>query len=579
MPLSRRRRGASRRSCKHPGRQLCLALGLVACSAESAQGGLCAQPIDVGDLVLTEVFADPVGPDAGKEWFELFNASSRALDLRGLTLGHSRADGSRAQVHTMRAVEVPPGGYLVLGNSPADLLPAHVGYGYGVELGEFPNSEPGRLSLACAGQEIDVAQHPRARSGRSRALDGGEGPDAVANDEPARWCEAQTAEYEPGAFGSPGQPNEDCEVALPGRCLEQGALRDTVSPQPGDLVITELMPNPDKVDDALGEWVELRVLRAVDLNGITIDRVGDSAPAQPLAAEACLHVTAPGFAVLARSKDPAVNGGLPRVDAVLPLPLVGGSAQSPGDVHLYAGPLLLDGVRWRRSAAGKALQLDPDFFDAAANDDERVFCDATSPYGAGDRGTPGADNAPCTIVPAPGTCEQQGVIRPIRKPSMGQLVITELLPNPAGLDAEEEWFEVKNTGATAFDLNGLGVDRVGDTARPALVVSASCRSVPAGGHAVLARSADPARNGGLPRVDATYPLSSADAGNLQVLDGEVVLDAVTWTDAPTSASMQLDPAFTSTSGNDLASHFCAAAPPYGAGSNLGTPGAANLPCP
>ena len=554
-----------------------LAVALVACSAEPAEAGTCA--LGVGELVLTEVFADPGGPDAGKEWFEIYNASDRTLALRGLTVGHSREDGSRSRVHHLRAVSLEAHGYLALGNSAPELLPAGIGYGYGADLGELLNSEPGRLSLACGPTELDVAVYQRARSGRSRALDGGEMPDALANDEPARWCEAATAEFEPGAFGSPGAPNEDCEVALPGRCVDRVGARDTVPPQPGDLVITELMPNPDRVEDAAGEWVELRVNRTVDLNGLTLDRLGDAAPAAPLAAEACLRVTAPGYAVLARSASGADNGGLPRVDAPLPVALVSGSAQAPGDLHLYAGERLLDGVRWHRSAAGKALQVDPDFLDAAANDDERVFCDAVAPYGAGDRGTPGADNGQCVVLPPPGMCEQQGLTRPIVHPAAGQLVITELMVNPAGTDADEEWFEVKNTGATAFDLNGLGVDRVGDSARPALVVSASCRSVPAGGHAVLARSADPARNGGLPRVDATYPLSSGDAGNLQLLDGEVVLDAVTWTDAPAGAAAQLDPSFTSTSGNDVEAHFCAATAPYGAGANLGTPGAANRACP
>lgn len=555
------------------------ALGVVACGAEPASAASCAPALTPGALVLTEVFADPDGPDLGREWFELYNASASELALDGVTITHSKPDGSRAKVHRLRALTVAPAAYVVLGNAVPSLAPAYLDYGYGGELGELFNGAAGRLTLSCGERELDSAAYRPIGGGHALALDGGEVPDATANDEPARWCQATDEEFEPGSFGSPGRTNADCEVALPGLCRDSLGLRPTEPPAPGDVVITELMPNPERVDDALGEWVELWVARSLDLNDLSLDRAADSAPPAPLAAEPCLRVDGPGYAILARSRDPAANGGLSRVDAALPLGLVGGSAQAPGDLQLLVGDRLLDAVRWRRSAAGKALQLDPDYFSPAANDEERVFCDAAAPYGAGDRGTPGADNAHCAVLPPPGQCEEAGRLRPIAAPAPGQLVITEIMANPAGTDSEQEWFELVNVGSGSFDLNGLAVDRAGDSARPAVISAPGCLSVGAGRYAVLARSADPARNGGLPRVDAIYALSASDAGNLQIVSGEQVLDAVTWTDAPTSASAQLDPAFTTPAGNDLEAHFCAATAPYGAGANLGTPGAANRPCP
>ena len=44
---------------------------------------------------------------------------------------------------------------------------------------------------------------------------------------------------------------------------------------------------------------------------------------------------------------------------------------------------------------GYSMTLDPSAFDASANDDASNWCVATSSYGAGDFGTPGAVNDSC----------------------------------------------------------------------------------------------------------------------------------------------------------------------------------------
>lgn len=555
---------------------------LCACSAAPRSLEACEAGLVVGDLVITEIFADPDGADEGREWFEIYNATSAEVELGGVTVTSAKPDGSRARAHTVTAASIAASGYLVLGNALPELAPAHVNYGYGAELGDLGNGDGGRLSLRCGGAELDAVRYERVRSGRARAFDGGVTPDYVANDDGLQWCDS-TMVFETGGFGTPGRRNDDCEVVIPGRCNDLGGARDTVPAGPGDLVITELMPNPAKVDDAVGEWLELWVARDLDLNGLGVDRLGDSAAPAVVGAEACLRVTAGSYAVLARSADPLKNGGLPRVDGPLPLSLVSGSTSAPGDVQLRAGgsadSALIDGVRWTRSTAGKSLQLDPDYRDPAVNDDERVFCNGSSEYGDGDLGSPGEDNGECAIAPPPGMCQDGGGFRAIRRPSAGQLVLTELMANPAGVDSDEEWFELANVGTTSFDLNGLALDRAGDSSPAAPILAAACKPVAAGGFAVLARNADPARNGGLPRVDATYALSFGDAGDLQVLDGGVLLDAISWSDAPSDASAQLDRAFTTTTGNDLESRFCAATSPYGDGGNKGSPGAVNARCP
>ncbi len=557
-------------------------VALCACSAVPRTPEVCEAGLVAGDLVITEVFADPDGADEGREWFEIYNATSAEVELSGVTVTSAKPDGSRARTHTISVAPIAASGYLVLGSALPELAPAHVGYGYRAELGDLGNGDGGRLSLRCGGAELDSVRYERVKSGRARAFDGGVAPDYVANDDALQWCDSTMA-FEMGGFGTPGRRNDDCEVVISGRCNDGGVARDTAPAGPGDLVITELMPNPTKVDDAAGEWLELWVTRDLDLNGLGVDRLGDSAAPAVVGAEACLRVTAGSYALLARSADPLKNGGLPRVDGPLPLSLVSGSASSPGDVQLRAGGSLdsplIDGVRWTRSSAGKSIQLDPDYRDAAANDDERVFCHGTAEYGDGDLGSPGEDSGECAIAPPPGMCQEGSAFRSIRRPVSGQLVLTEVMANPAGVDSDEEWFELANIGGTSFDLNGLAVDRAGDAAPAAPILAAACKPVAAGGFAVLARNADPVRNGGLPRVDATYALSFGDAGDLQILDGDSLFDAISWSDAPSNAAAQLDRAFTTTTGNDLESRFCAAAAPYGGGGNKGSPGAVNARCP
>src|SRR6266545_4611193 len=99
---------------------LALAVAAAACGPSDNGGGACKDSLIAGDLVITEVFADFQAPaggsgaDEGKEWFEIFNASDRPLDLKGLTIVHSRPDGSKAQTHVIGDLTIAPEQYVVL---------------------------------------------------------------------------------------------------------------------------------------------------------------------------------------------------------------------------------------------------------------------------------------------------------------------------------------------------------------------------------------------------------------------------------------------------------------------------------
>src|SRR6188508_2566383 len=90
-------------------------LALAACGGGGGgSDGECSGNILPGDLVITEVMANPAGPDTGQEWFEIYNASSAAVDLSGLTLEYHKSDGSEQHSHVMDEIVIEPGDYVVV---------------------------------------------------------------------------------------------------------------------------------------------------------------------------------------------------------------------------------------------------------------------------------------------------------------------------------------------------------------------------------------------------------------------------------------------------------------------------------
>ena len=390
----------------------------------------------------------------------------------------------------------------------------------------------------------------------------------------------------------------DCSANI---CNDGGTIRSVVSPLMGDLVITEVMPSPAQVGDAAGEWFEVRVLKDIDLNNLVLDRAGDTANGNAINSFDCIRVTAGTNLVFAKNNDPAMNGGIAAnlIYGSFSFSLITGTPATPGDVRILAGTTVIDAITWTTSTNGKALQLDPDFIDAIANDNASNFCDATATYGLGDFGTPGVANTQCPVQVPAGQCDDGGNLRAIVPPPANALVISELMPNPR-TEPSQEWFEITNAGGTPFDLNGLGLDRAGDTRAPDVIVSSACKSLVAGAYAVFARSSDPATNAGLGTVDATFGLSLVNGGgDIRVVDPATcamttpfactgIYDSVAYTTAagwPSTAtadgvSAQLRPNMLTNTANDAFASFCAATMDYGTAnpSNKGTPRAQNV-CP
>jgi hypothetical protein len=546
-----------------------------------------------GDLVITELMIDPDGTDTGAEWIEVFNSLGTPLDLKGLSLYVKDVDGTNLKTHVIRSGTVTAGGLFVMGDVRSGPNPAWVNYSYADALGSMGNTR-GVVGVRCGTTVLDeVSYTMTAKPARSRMLSGGTiTPSATANDDEANWCDADpTLIFSTPNAGTPGAANPICKpVAMAGTCLENGVARAIVSPTEGQLVITELMPNPAVVSDTAGEWLEVLARADVDLNGLTMFDASNSK--STVTSADCVHVTSGTYVLLARNVDPAVNGGLPPVTAAETL-----SLNAAGErVSLFIGDAGIDSASVGAASSGKSWQLDPTKLDPLSNDDPANFCKAPlqfSPDG-GDFGSPGAANPSCAAMPDagdPNNCFDTTTMatRPVNRPGDGDLVISEWMADPSVVaDTAGEWFEVLVN--RAVDLNGLVL---GDSSTvTTTLANANCLAVNANSYVVFAKNASAAANGNLPAPLATFAFdlnNTNDSIRVLNVDGGV-LDSVSYATARAGSSTQLKPGLTSPADNDVATNLCntpdAGANRYGpvladggVSGDLGTPGLVNVACP
>jgi Lamin Tail Domain len=557
-----------------------LGLSLLACGGTPPASDNC-KGRKAGDLVLTELMIDPDGVDTGAEFIELHNTLGTELNLAGFTLEVKKGDGSAAKSHNIRAGTVAAKGYFVAADIRSGPNPQYVNYSYAETLGSMNNSD-GIVTLRCGTTLIDTFKYTSSTPAKSKSYDGAKPLEAIANDDEASWCTGATV-YTGANEGTPGIANANCPAVVTGdSCLENGTARAIVAPQPGQLVVTEVMANP-KGTDTGAEWFELRATTPVDLNGLTFS--WGTSKSKVTSAD-CVRLADGEHGTIAKSTDPLVNGGLSNVKATFTFALTNSAAVLKVDsddagIEAASLPASLDGVAW---------QVDPSkVTDATANDDPAGFCRATSPFGpdAGSLGTPGVANTACPTPIDPNNCLDADTAqsRPIVRPTVGQLVISEFLADPSAVgDTDGEWFEVVAT--SDVDLNGLVLGN--ESATKATVGSQTCLKLAAGASAVFAKKADPALNGGLLDVKASFGFSLANSGarSITVSSGATLVDSITYSAATAGASSQLSSTKLDAVLNDTPANFCPTpvGTTYGASADggvgdRGSPGTANVACP
>lgn len=184
-------------------------------------------PVELGEVTITEVMAYPNEvPVYSGEWFELYNATDRVLDLSGLRV--SGEGGVDAGFTITGSLEVEPGAFVVLGVSDCSDEAVCTGNAYNggvavdvvydrddLELDE--NGDTIRLTIDVDGTGVllDVVtwdasdwviQRDHALQANVNAFDL-----EWANNLPSNWCSANASYGARALYGTPGAENPPCD--------------------------------------------------------------------------------------------------------------------------------------------------------------------------------------------------------------------------------------------------------------------------------------------------------------------------------------------------------------------------------
>lgn len=354
--------------------------GLVGSSAfaQSAIGTL-----REGDLIISEVMIRPNGDNAKNEWFEIYNASGKSIDLSGLVIS-----GKGTETQTVSSsVVMAAGDYALFAvkatNNGGIGTPDYV---YTRSVGRFDDGKD-TLTISHGTTTFDSISWNTTGDfvstlGYSLQLD----PlrmNARVNSHGEYWCVGMT-EYGTGGYGTPGAANESCGITTL-------TISEIVA---GDLVITEVMVNPLMADDARGEYFEIHNDAGVDinLNGLVLqDKDTDS---YTISTDTLSYANE---VILLGPKDTAsTNGGLPKLDVVYTRSVF--RFDNSDEIYLWNGVEYIDQIRWTSTVVpseGYSWSLDHDKWTASENNSTLNWCAALSTYGKGDYGTPQAANDDC----------------------------------------------------------------------------------------------------------------------------------------------------------------------------------------
>lgn len=591
-----------------------LGLSLLACGGTDTGSGSSSKCSEVneGDFIITEFLANPKGTDDWQEYIEIYNPTANPINLKGVKLFTSKNDGSSEKSKwTINEATIQPGQYFTVGdfNTTPDEATGivaqpyeHLDYVFDAKL-SLPNSN-GLIGFRCGKTIIDQVTYTAIKEAQAQILSGDK-LGTAENDDEASWCSIpKEDEYiiaslpyvsESGStasnYGTPKQANPECKaedipITVPeGKCMDNGVERDIVSPQVGEVVISEIM-SWAAGNDKNHEYVELYAKGSFDLNGLILSK---GTKDWTLSSNECLHVTANKYVVIAGTDDQLLNGGIPHVDVIvsgldinqagtITLKLDDATVLDDGTVGDDA--TVLDSVTYVKPAEGTSWQLSSDKLEGASGEFTTDFCASTASYSEGHYGTPGGANTMCDAQLAEGQClGADGRARQIVSPASGDLLITEIMAKPTGENGVQ-WFEIY--ARSNVDLNNLVIKK-GTTAQPYTIESSDCISLSTGDFAVVATVEDVNLEAAIvvvPKPKISLNISSNKNISLYNAAG-VLIDSYDYATPTEGFSLQLTSTKFSSEREviDNSADYCeSAGAAYDTLGNVGTPGRANAEC-
>jgi len=334
--------------------------------------------IGPGDLVINEIDYDqPTPPTSDSaEFIEVKNTTDGEIDLTDVSL--VLVNGSNGTVYNTIALmgTIAAGDYYVVCGDAANVA--------NCDLDSSPNTNfvqnggPDAAAISFADSIIDTVSYEgdtiapyTEGSGFGLADDAGDGVAGISRCEDGFDTNQNNVDFVGARPITPGATN-DCPVSL----------------NPGDLVINEIIQNPDAVFDSNGEWFEIynNTADPIDLQGLVI--TDDGSDSHTIGSS--VIVASEGYAVLGNNADITTNGGV-SVDYEYSGVFLG---NSDDEVVIVDGGTEVDRVNYDNGATfpdptGASMALIGTFLD---NNQGVNWCESTTTYGAGDSGTPGAAN-------------------------------------------------------------------------------------------------------------------------------------------------------------------------------------------
>ncbi len=424
--------------------------------AECDMGACTGAVNQTGPVVVTEFMGDPEAtPDYNGEWIEVHNTSGSEVDLQDWEI---RSQNDRD--HTIQSsTTVASGARAVLGltDDPAgngDVSPDYVYNDIQLSNGED--------TIQLVRPDGSVSDHVfyevgAVMDGLSRMLNPDVTPSPTANDDFENWCpaldDADTFGTDGADRGTPGATNSACSqmpcddwtCQKPEAFCQNGTATrptsDTATceesrfnnpacdfnvqsfqctstelcaermchsipsdkPQAGELVITELMGNPDGVNDTDGEWIEIYNPTGRDIPLFSLileDSETGGAHDEHTFKTPQVTVPAGGYLVAARNADSNENGGVTAAVEYDGSHLKNSPGSSMTISLVRQDGTVVDTARYLTPASGASQQLDYSVYSSSStpaqtNDTDANWCDGSSTYGAGGAGTPGGQNATC----------------------------------------------------------------------------------------------------------------------------------------------------------------------------------------